>query len=111
MYKGRIVPLAVGEEDQSYRFGITSQTPQSLVQKMDSEYRDEGKTTQFFLISGSGFRSLMMRYDPPKQVIYDDIEIAREGDSETLSQVSKVLSEVGSNDVFNYLVDQWAFFL
>ena len=106
MYKGRIVPLAVGEEDQSYRFGITSQTPQSLVQKMDSEYRDEGKTTQFFLISGSGFRSLMMRYDPPKQVIYDDIEIAREGDSETLSQVSKVLSEVGSNDVFNYLVDQ-----
>lgn len=106
MYRGRLVPLALNEEDQSYRFGITSQTPQSLVQKMSSEYRDKGKTTHFFLISGSAFRALMLRYDPPKKVIYDDIEIAREGDSDTLAQVSKVLSEVGSNDVFNYLIDQ-----
>ncbi len=106
MYKGRLVPLALNEEDQSYRFGITSQTPQSLVQKMSSEYRAKGKTSYFFLISGSAFRALMLRYDPPKKVIYDDIEIAREGDSDTLAQVSKVLSEVGSNDVFNYLIDQ-----
>ena len=106
MYRGRIVPLAASQEDQSYRFGITSQTPQSLVQQMATEYHEKGKTTHFFLISGSGFRALMLRYDPPKKVIYEDIEIAREGDSETLAQVSKVLSEVGTNDVFNYLIDQ-----
>ena len=106
MYRGRIVPLAASQEDQSYRFGITSQTPQSLVQQMATEYHEKGKPTHFFLISGSGFRALMLRYDPPKKVIYEDIEIAREGDSETLAQVSKVLSEVGTNDVFNYLIDQ-----
>ena len=106
MYKGRLVPLTFDEEGQSYKFGITSQTPQSLVKQMTSEYHDNGKNVQFFLISGSGFRSMMLRYDPPKKVIYDDIEIAREGDSDTLAEVSKVLAEVGSNDVFNYLIDQ-----
>ena len=106
MYKGRIVPLLVNEADQSYRFGITSQTPQSLVASMTRDYRDRGMTTHFFLISGSAFRALMLRFDPPKKIIYDDIEIAKEGDSETLEQVSQTLASVGTNDVFNYLIDQ-----
>lgn len=106
MYKGRLVPLVHTEEDNSYRFGITSQTPQSLVQKMTRDYQEAGVIAHFFLISGSAFRSLMLRFDPPKKVIYDDIEIAKEGDSETLEQVSQTLASVGTNDVFNYLVDQ-----
>ena len=65
-----------------------------------------GKITQFFLISDSAFKVFMLRFDPPKKIIYEDIEIAKEGDSDTLAEVSQVLSEVGSNDVFNYLVDQ-----
>ncbi len=106
MYKGRLVPLAVDEESQSYRFGITSQTPQSLVTQMSTNYREHGKSTKFFLISGSAFRTLMLRYDPPKKVIYDNIEIAKEGDSNTLDKVSQTLASVGTNDVFNYLIDQ-----
>lgn len=106
MYKGRLVPLLVDEDTTSYRFGITSQTPQSLVSKMAKDYREVGINTQFFLISGTAFRVLMLRYDPPKKVIYDDIEIAKEGDSETLAEVSKTLASVGSDDVFNYLIDQ-----
>lgn len=106
MYKGRLVPLIADEAEQSYRFGITSQTPQSLVAKMTDEYREKGILAHFFLISGSAFRSLMLRFDPPKKVIYDDIEIAKEGDSETLEQVSQTLASVGTNDVFNYLIDQ-----
>lgn len=106
MYRGRLVPLLIDEETQTYRFGVTSQTPQSLVAQMTEAYREQGHTTQFFLISGSAFRALMLRFDPPKKVIYEDIEIAKEGDSNTLNQVSQVLATVGTNDVFNYIIDQ-----
>lgn len=106
MYKGRLVPLVADEEKQSYRFGITSQTPQSLMIHMADTYHEQGWVTQFFLISGSAFRSLMLRFDPPKKIIYDDIAIAQEGDSQTLEQVSQTLASVGTNDVFNYLIDQ-----
>lgn len=106
MYSGRLVPLAFNEDDQSYRFGVTSQTPQSLMAHMTDKYTEDGKRAFFFLISGSAFRSIMLRFDPPKKVIYDDIEIAREGDSDTLAQVTQTLATVGTNDVFNYLVDQ-----
>ncbi len=106
MYRGRLVPLLIDEDTQTYRFGVTSQTPQSLVSQISDEYREDGRNTQFFLISGSAFRALMLRFDPPKKVIYDDIEIAKEGDSNTLAQVSQVLATVGTNDVFNYIIDQ-----
>jgi len=106
MYRGRLVPLMIDEEVQTYKFGITSQTPQSLVSELTEKYREVGKITKFFLISGTAFRALMLRFDPPKKVIYDDIEIAKEGDSETLSEVSQTLASVGSDDVFDYLIDQ-----
>ena len=105
-YKGRIVPLAIGQNDQSYQFGITSQTPQSLIGQMTRQYNDEGKIIHFYLISGSAFKVFMNRFDPPKKTVYEDIKIAEEGDSETLEAVSKALAGVGSDDVFTYLVTQ-----
>lgn len=106
MYKGHIVPLTAGGDDQAHAFGVTSQTPKSLIQKMQTEFNERGDSVQFVLISDSGFRAFMRRYDPPKEVIYDDIEIAKEGDSDTLSQVSQTLNSVGSEQVFDYLIDQ-----
>ncbi len=106
MYKGYLVPIAKGGGTEPYRFGITSQTPQSLIRTTEKEYNDRGDNIQFLLISGSGFRAFMNRYDPPKEVIYDDIEIAKEGDSDTLSQVSKTLNSVSSDRVFDFLIDQ-----
>lgn len=106
MYGGRLVPLDVNQESQTYKFGITSQTPQSLIAEISNSYKDSGKIAHFFLISNTAFRALMLRFDPPKKVIYDDIEIAKEGDSDTLAEVSKTLASVGSDDVFNYLIDQ-----
>ena len=73
---------------------------------MTNNYREQGIIAKFFLISASGFRALMLRFDPPKKVIYDNIKIAKEGDSDTLQQVSQTLATVGTNDVFNYLIDQ-----
>ncbi len=106
MYKGYIIPLTLGGGEDPYRFGVTSQTPQSLIQKMEIDYSERGERTQFLLISNSGFKAFMMRYDPPVKIIYDDIAIAKEGDSDTISQVSKTLNSVGSDEVFDYLIDQ-----
>jgi type II secretory ATPase GspE/PulE/Tfp pilus assembly ATPase PilB-like protein len=106
MYKGYIVPLVQGGGSEPYRFGVTSQTPQSLIRAMETDYSERGDNTQFLLMSNSGFRAFMHRYDPPKQVIYDDIKIAKEGDSDTINQVSKTLNSVGSDQVFDYLITQ-----
>lgn len=106
MYKGHIVPLTSGAGTEPFRFGVTSQTPQSLIRKMESDYNERGEVTQFLLISASGFRAFMHRYDPPKETVYEDIEIAKEGDSDTLAQVSQTLNSVGSDRVFDYLLDQ-----
>lgn len=106
MHKNRIVPLVIGSDSQSWQFGATTQTPQSYIRELAQEYADVGHTAQFFLISNSGFRQLMNRYDPPKVVVYDDIKIAKEGDSDTITEVSKTLNAVGSDEVFDYLLDQ-----
>lgn len=106
MHQNRIVPLVTGNDSQPWQFGATTQTPQSFIRDITKQYADVGHTVQFFLISNSGFKQLMNRYDPPKVVIYDDIKIAKEGDSDTITQVSKTLNSVGSDEVFDYLVDQ-----
>lgn len=106
MHKYRMVPLQAGSEYEPYRFGATSTTPQSVIEKTKAKYADEGREAQIFLISGGGYMVLMNRYDPPKKVIYQDIEIAKEGDSATISEVSRTLNSVGSDQVLDYLIDQ-----
>ena len=106
MYSGHIIPLIEGDGAEAYKFGVTSQTPQSLIKIMERQYSDSGKRIQFFLISDSAFKVFMLRFDPPKQQIYDDITIARDGDSETIAAVSQTLNTVSSERVFDYLITQ-----
>ncbi|MBC7943542.1 type II/IV secretion system protein [Candidatus Saccharibacteria bacterium] len=106
MHKNRIVPLVVGSEAEAWRFGVTTQTPQSFIRELTQEYNDGGRSVRFFLISISTYKAFMNRYDPPVKVVYDDIEIAKEGDSDTLAQVSQTLNSVGSDQVFDFLIDQ-----
>jgi type IV pilus assembly protein PilB len=106
MHQWRMVPLQVGGEYEPYRFGATSNTPQSVIEKTRQRYSDEGREAQIFLITNSGYMFLMNRYDPPKKVIYQDITIAKDGDSTTIADVSKTLNSVGSDQVLDYLIDQ-----
>jgi type IV pilus assembly protein PilB len=106
MHKYRMVPLQAGSEYEPYRFAVSSQTPESVIKKKVTEYSDQGREAQMFLISNGGFQVLMNRYDPPVKVIYDDITIAKEGDSSTLQTVSKTLNSVGSDQIMDYLIDQ-----
>jgi type II secretory ATPase GspE/PulE/Tfp pilus assembly ATPase PilB-like protein len=106
MHRYRMVPLQLGSEYEPYRFGATSNTPQSVIEKTRQRYADEGREAQIFLISNGGYMVLMNRYDPPKKVIYQDISIAKEGDSTTIAEVSQTLNNVGSDQVLDYLIDQ-----
>ena len=106
MHTNRIIPLMVNEEANTFRFAVTSTTPQSVLKNMTREYEDDGRAIQFFLISQSAYNVFMNRYDPPKEIVYDDIEIAKDGDSETIASVSQTLNSVGTDRVFDYLVDQ-----
>lgn len=104
MHEGNIVPLRDGSEGNLLVFGITVQTPQRLLRELRERFQD--RSVQFLMMSTSGFLEFMQRYDPPKQVVYEDVAIAKEGDSETIAQVSKTLDTVKSDDILNYLITQ-----
>lgn len=106
MHRDKMVPLVKGDNQTSFQFGVTAQTPQSVIEKMRHEYNEQGHIIQFFLISLSGYRALMLRYDPPKKTIYDDIKIAKDGDSDTIAEVSQTLNSVSSGELFDYLIQQ-----
>ncbi len=106
MHRRRVVPLRRGSDESSWQFGVTTQTPQSFLEELSKNYREHAQNVAFSLISSGGFAALMNRYDPPKVVIYDDIQIAKVGDSETINQVSQTLNSVGSDEVFDFLIEQ-----
>ena len=106
MHENYVLPLQTGGDGEHYQFMVTSQTPRSVIERMRKEYNDKGEHADFFLITESAYKVFMLRYDPPQETHYDDITIAGEGDSETLASVSKVLNEVSTDRVFDYLLDQ-----
>jgi len=106
MHKNRIVPLSIGGDSRPWEFGITTQTPQSLLSELRAQYAAQAQNTVFYLISQGGFKALMDRYDPPTKAEYNDIKIATEGDSETINQVSQTLNSVGSDEIFDFLIAQ-----
>ena len=108
MYAAQLAALEAGdrETNKPWRVMITSQTPRSVIQKLKQTYEEDGRNIEFYLISEFAWKKIMRRYDPPKEIIYDDIEIASEGDSQTLAAVSQTLDNVASDKIFDYLIDQ-----
>ncbi len=106
MHKNRIIPLVAGGDSKPWEFGITTQTPQSLLGELREKYAAQAQNVIFYLISQGGYKVFMDRYDPPVQVTYEDIKIANDGDSETIEQVSQALNSVGSDEVFDFIISQ-----
>ncbi|MBR3137926.1 type II/IV secretion system protein [Candidatus Saccharibacteria bacterium] len=106
MHRDYIIPLQKGGGETHYQFMVTSQTPRTVIMKMRQSYIDEGERADFFLISNAAYKVFMLRYDPPREVHYDDIKIAGEGDSETITSVSQTLATVSTEKVFDFLIDQ-----
>lgn len=104
MRKAQLAPLSDNNKDEALVFGITVNTPQKLLRQLRERFAD--RVLKFLVISNSGFRELILLYDPPKKVVYDNVKIATEGDSSTLADVSHTLETVRSDDILKYLINQ-----
>lgn len=102
MYQNKMVPLY--DKGNTYTFGITIGTPQQVIKDLRSRFQD--KVVEFLMISESGFKEFMMRYDPPKKVQYADITVSSEGASDNVKQVSATLEGVKSDDILDYVINQ-----
>lgn len=106
MHAEKVIPLQKGGGETHYQVMITSQTPNNWIRQTRQDYNDRGERIDLFLISESAYKVFMLRYDPPKEVHYEDIKIADEGDSETIASVSQTLAQVSPEKIFDFLIDQ-----
>jgi type II secretory ATPase GspE/PulE/Tfp pilus assembly ATPase PilB-like protein len=110
MYKYRMIPLTEGSYEKPALYGATLSTPETHIKKMVESAEQNSQSINFVLISDSAFRAMMKRYDPPKEISYNDVEITGDDDTaerrETISSMSKDLDQVRSADMLDYLVFQ-----
>ncbi len=102
LYKLRLIPLRA--DAHHVNFGVTTTTSQQTMSGLRQRYQDQQIT--FSLISDTGFKEYMKLYDPPKQVVYQDIELTTAGTDELIKQVSATLEQVRADDMLGYLVQQ-----
>lgn len=98
----RVVPLEVSKG--VLKFGITTTTSQQTMTNLTSRFLDY--RVSFTLISDTGFSDYMKLYNPPKQVIYQDIEINSSTNESLIAKVSATLDQVKADDMLAYLTDQ-----
>ena len=102
MYEDKLVPLYSNES--GYSFGITIGTPQPVLKKLRERFND--KIIDFSMISNAGFKEFMLRYDPPKEVHYEDITVSSDGAGDNVQAVSETLDNVRSDDILEYVITQ-----
>lgn len=106
MYENRIVPIAEGNYETPFVFGITASTPQSFINSIIEKYAVDAQDVNIVMISGSGWQELMRRYDPPPEVKYEDVKIGPQGDDAAILSVSQTFNKVSSDDILDYLIEQ-----
>lgn len=102
LYQLRVIPLV--REKGNLLFGITTTTSQQTIKGLQQRFNDV--RVGFTLISDAGYREYMRLYDPPKQVVYQDIAFTEQNSSDLVAQVSATLAQVRSDDILAYLVQQ-----
>lgn len=102
LYKMKVIPIQA--DKSNIFFGITTTTSQQTIADLQQRFLDQRLT--FAIISDAGFREYMRLYDPPKQVVYQDVAANQLGDEEKVSQISQMLEQVHSDDMLGYLVEQ-----
>lgn len=102
LYRLRAVPL---QADQSnILFGVTTTTSHPAMQELQKMFLDQRVT--YSIISDTGYRDYMRLYDPPRQVVYQDIGLDTAGTDELVNNVSAMLDQVRADDMLAYLVSQ-----
>jgi type IV pilus assembly protein PilB len=98
----RIIPVSVTKGN--ILFGITTTTSQQTMQQIEQRFADNKIT--FAIISENGYYEYLRLYDPPKAIVYQDIELNAAGTEDLIQQVSKTLEQVRADDMLAYLVHQ-----
>ena len=102
LYDIKVIPLQA--DDHNITFGVTNTTSQQNMTMLKQRFQDQRIT--FALISDVGFRDYMKLYDPPKEVVYQDITLQGAGTDELIQRVSSMLEQVRADDMLAYLVQQ-----
>lgn len=102
LYKYRVIPVRFF--DNNLLFGVTFNTSQQTMQQLTQRFADNRVT--YAIISDTGYRDYMKLYDPPKQVVYQDITINQQDSEELIGQISEMLTQVRADDMLAYLVSQ-----
>ncbi len=102
LYSLRAIPLYA--DANNLRFGVTNTTSQSTMANLKMRFPDQ--QTTFSIISDTGYKDLMRRYDPPKEVIYKDISLISHDADEQFKVVSETLNSVRADDMLAYVVQQ-----
>jgi type IV pilus assembly protein PilB len=98
----RVIPIEAAKS--TILFGITTTTSQQTMSQLRARFSDQRVT--FAIISNAGFREYMHLYDPPKKIIYHDINIGNSSDADVLQSISSTLDQVRGEDILAYLVQQ-----
>lgn len=98
----KVIPIHA--DQNNILFGVGTNTSQQTMTKLTQRFADQ--RVSFALISDIGFREFMKLYDPPRQVVYQDIELNQAGSQEQVGNISEMLEQVRADDMLAYLVSQ-----
>lgn len=98
----RVIPIEV--DNSNITFGITNTTSQQAMNGLRARFTDQ--VIKFVMISDVGYHEYMRLYNPPKQIVYQNIAINTAGTTELVKQVSATLEQVKADDMLAYLVQQ-----
>lgn len=104
LYSLKTIPIQVTENPYSILFGITTTTAQTTMHALKQRFADY--QVSFVLISDPGYRDYMKLYDPPKEVVYHDIEITGRDEKTRVDQISQTLAVVRADDMLAFIVQQ-----
>jgi len=103
LYKYRVIPVFA--DNYNISFGVTNNTSQQTIALLRSKFLDQ--RLSFSMISDTGFSDYMKLYDPPKEIIYHDIDINKPVEkTDSGDSVSKILDQINADDMLAYLVQQ-----
>ncbi len=102
LYQLKLVPVRA--DKSNLLFGVTTTTSQQAMASLRQRFIEQ--RVAFAIISDTGYSDYMRLYDPPKQIVYEDIAVNQAGSQDLVEKVSSVLEQVRADDMLAYLVAQ-----
>lgn len=102
LYDFKVIPVRF--YDNNLLFGVLTTTSQQTMMQLTKRFADF--RVSFAIISETGYREYMHLYDPPKEVVYQDIAINQTDQDQQIRKISSILDQVRADDMLAYLVSQ-----